>query len=185
VTLLEPNGLESTGLEPTGGLTIRTAEPAEFDIVGALTVGAFDADGQLDGENAVYGRELADVAPRASAGEVLVAVDRAGAVVGAVTFVLPGSAYSVLAGPGEAEFRALAVSPDAQGAGIGAALVQACVERARALGRSAIMICTRDRNVLAQRLYARAGFVRVPERDFSPRPGVHLVALRLDLAVAG
>ena len=33
----------------------------------------------------------------------------------------------------------------------------------------------------AQRLYERAGFVREPQRDWSPVPDVHLIAYRLDL----
>jgi hypothetical protein len=34
----------------------------------------------------------------------------------------------------------------------------------------------------AHRLYQRLGFVRCPERDWSPLPGVELVVYRLDLA---
>jgi hypothetical protein len=33
----------------------------------------------------------------------------------------------------------------------------------------------------AHRLYARLGFVRVPERDWEPVPGVQLLGFRLDL----
>ena len=43
------------------------------------------------------------------------------------------------------------------------------------------MICARDFTVTAHRLYARLGFVRTPERDWTPMPGVNLLALRLDL----
>lgn len=162
-------------------VVIRSAEQADFDVVGRLTVAAYHADGQLAEETGGYAEMLADVAGRAGHGEVLVAVDDAGAIVGAVLFVLPGSPYAQLAGPDEAEFRMLAVLPAAQGKGVGEALVGACRVLATRAGASAIIICTRDFAHAAQRLYARLGFVRVPERDWSPMPGVDLLAIRLEL----
>ncbi|MFC4145964.1 GNAT family N-acetyltransferase [Micromonospora mangrovi] len=165
------------------GLRVRRAEPADFAAVARLTVAAYEADGQLKGENS-YAVVLADVATRAESGEVLVAVDESsGAVVGAVTFVLPGTPYAELAGPGEAEFRMLAVDPAAQGRGAGSALARACVARAAELGCSAVVICVRSgMAVAAHRMYERLGFVRVPEKDWSPLPGVELLGLRLELA---
>jgi len=112
------------------GLLVRLADTADFPAVARLTVAAYEADGQLKGEHG-YGAVLADVSTRAGSGEVLVAVDEAtGAVLGSVTFVLPGTPFAELSGPGEAEFRMLAVDPGAQGRGVGAALAQACVDRA-------------------------------------------------------
>ena len=76
----------------------------------------------------------------------------------------------------------LAVDPAAQGRGVGAALVTACVDRARERGATAIVISSRDFAKSAHRLYQRMGFVRVPELDWSPEPGVQLIALRLELS---
>jgi ribosomal protein S18 acetylase RimI-like enzyme len=166
------------------GVTVRAAAPADFAAIGRLTVGAYAADGQLEGEHG-YGDVLADVAGRAGAGELLVALDEAtDAVIGAVLFVLPGSPYAELSGPGEAEFRMLAVDPAAQGRGAGEALARACIARAESLDSSAVVICTRSFSYPAHRLYARLGFVRTPERDWSPAPGVELLGLRLDLGPA-
>jgi ribosomal protein S18 acetylase RimI-like enzyme len=160
---------------------IRPATPADFPALARLTVDAYRADGQLAGDHG-YDKKLADVETRAEAGELLVATDeQTGRVLGSVTFVLPGTAYAELSGPGEAEFRMLAVDPAAQGRGAGEALVRACVERATALGCQAVVICVRSFSQPAKRLYARLGFVRVPERDWSPYPGVQLEALRLPL----
>lgn len=39
--------------------------------------------------------------------------------------------------------------------------------------------------VAAQRLYASEGFVRLPERDWSPQPGVPLLAYGLRLSARG
>ncbi|MEV0428331.1 GNAT family N-acetyltransferase [Micromonospora sp. NPDC050495] len=163
-------------------LVVRRAEPADHPAVARLTVAAYEADGQLKGENG-YGTVLADVATRAETGEVLVAVDEAtGEVLGAVTFVLAGTPYAELSGPGEAEFRMLAVDPAAQGRGAGSVLVRACVARATELGCSAVVICVRSgMAAAAHRLYERLGFVRLPEKDWSPLPGVDLLGLRLEL----
>ncbi|MEV4762944.1 GNAT family N-acetyltransferase [Micromonospora chokoriensis] len=164
------------------GLRVRPAEQADFPAVARLTVAAYEADGQLKGEHG-YGAVLADVSTRAASGEVLVAVDEAtDAVLGSVTFVLPGTRFAELSGPGEAEFRMLAVDPGAQGRGVGAALAQACVARATELGCVAVVICVRAGMALsAHRLYSRLGFVRAPEKDWSPAPGVDLLGLRLGL----
>ncbi|MEV1330806.1 GNAT family N-acetyltransferase [Micromonospora costi] len=165
-------------------LRVRPAAPADFPAIARLTVAAYEADGQLKGEHG-YGAVLADVAARADDGEVLVVEDAAGAVLGSVTFVLPGTRYAELSGPGEAEFRMLAVDPAAQGRGAGAALARACIDRAGDLGCSAVVICVRSGMAeTAQRLYQRLGFVRTPEKDWSPVPGVRLLALRLELSLA-
>ncbi|MFC7549496.1 GNAT family N-acetyltransferase [Plantactinospora sp. GCM10030261] len=162
---------------------IRPAEPADHQAIAELTVAAYAADGQLDGEHG-YERTLADVPARAAEGTVLVAVDEAtGGVLGSVTVVAPGSPYAELSRPGESEFRMLAVHPAAQGRGVGRALVLACLDRAAEAGCSAVLICVRSFSVPAQRLYASMGFVRVPDLDWSPTAGVELLALRRDVAV--
>lgn len=160
-------------------MLVRPAVPADYPAIGRLTVAAYDADGQLNTTHG-YEKVLADVAGRAGAGELLVATDD-GAVLGAVLFVRPGTRYAELSGPGEAEFRMLAVDPAAQGRGVGRALVQACVERAAAAGCTAVVISVRDFSAPAQALYGRLGFVRIPALDWSPVDGVKLLAMRLDL----
>jgi ribosomal protein S18 acetylase RimI-like enzyme len=158
---------------------VRPATSSEYAVAGDICVEAYRADGQLADEHD-YAVTLIDVATRAEHAEVLVAVDEHG-VLGCVTLARPGSRYSGLATPSEAEFRMLAVAPSAQGRGVGAALVRACFDRARELGYRGLVISVRDFNDTAKRLYARFGFVRVPERDFTPVPGVFLEALRVDL----
>jgi ribosomal protein S18 acetylase RimI-like enzyme len=163
---------------------VRLAAPADFERVAALTLAAYGADGQLAAEVG-YDRVLADVPARAAATELLVAEnpdDRE--VLGAVAFVLPGSSYAELCGPGEAEFRMLAVDPKAQRRGVGAALVRACVDRAHAVRARAIVISVRDFTETAHRLYERFGVVRTPERDWTPSRGVDLLAFRLDLTTS-
>jgi ribosomal protein S18 acetylase RimI-like enzyme len=162
---------------------VRPAEPADYDAIARLTLAAYRSDGQLATETSGYAAVLADVAGRAEHGEVLVAVDDSGTPLGAVMFVLPGSRYAELSQDGEAEFRMLAVDPAAQRRGVARALVQACLDRAAALGRSDVVICSRDFAVGAHRLYERMGFVRLPERDWSPLEGVTLLAFRCAVSV--
>jgi ribosomal protein S18 acetylase RimI-like enzyme len=158
---------------------VRVARPEEYAEIGALSVEAYRDNGQLDERYAGF---LLDVRARAEHGMVLVAVDeQTGAVLGGVTLVLPGSRFAELCGEGEAEFRALAVAPDAQRRGVGEALVRACLDRAGELGAHAVVICTRDIAVSAQQLYERLGFMRTPERDWFPMPGIVLLTLRCEL----
>jgi ribosomal protein S18 acetylase RimI-like enzyme len=160
-------------------VTVRPARPDDYETVGKITVAAYERDGQLSGNG--YAQHLADVAARAEACEVLVAVDEDGDLLGSVTFVLPGTPLAELSRAGQAEFRMLAVAPSAWGRGVGALLAQACVERARELDMSAIVICTRSFATVARAMYEKLGFVRVPERDWSPGPGIDLLVLQLDL----
>jgi len=159
---------------------IRSAVPADFPAIGQLTVAAYQADGQLDGDHG-YEHELADVARRAEAGEVLVATDEQGLILGAVTLVRAGSAYAEMARDGELELRMLAVEPRSAGRGVGTALVQAGIERARALDSEAIVIRVRDFADRARRMYDRLGFVRTPDLDWTPYPKVRLLAMRLSV----
>jgi ribosomal protein S18 acetylase RimI-like enzyme len=162
-------------------LTVRAATPADYDEIARLTVAAYEADGQLEGEIG-YEKVLADVATRAAHGDMFVAVDDdTDKPLGAVTFVMPGGRYSELARDGEAEFRTLAVDPAAQRRGVAWALVEACIDRAAALGCAALVISVRDFAEAAQRLYQKFGFVRQPERDWKPMPQVQLFAMYLKL----
>jgi ribosomal protein S18 acetylase RimI-like enzyme len=61
------------------------------------------------------------------------------------------------------------------------ALVGACLERAREIGCSAVVLGSLPEMEAAHRLYQRLGFRRIPGRDWSPAEGVDLQAFRLDL----
>ncbi|MFC8246082.1 GNAT family N-acetyltransferase [Streptomyces chartreusis] len=152
-------------------IAIRDAEPDEFDALGEITAGAYLHDGLLDfGESDEYLGELRDVAKRAAAAEVLVAVAD-GRLLGGVTFVPSGGPMADIARSGEAEIRMLAVDRAGRGRGAGEALVRACVDRARATeGCVRIVLSTQRTMHGAHRIYERLGFVRTPERDWNPIP---------------
>jgi ribosomal protein S18 acetylase RimI-like enzyme len=157
---------------------IRLVRPEEHAAVGSVTVAAYEPF--LLGPDDPYADRLRDVAQRAAHADVWVAVD-GDAVLGTVTEPPPGSPYRELAGPDESEFRMLAVAPEAQGRGVGDALVRHVLDRARAEGRRAVRISSLPDMSPAHRVYDRLGFVRTPALDWEPVPGVALIAFLLDL----
>jgi ribosomal protein S18 acetylase RimI-like enzyme len=163
-------------------IAVRVARPAELSAAGEVVVRAYRALGGGDSHEA-YLEHVRDAPARARHCPVLVAVDDVtGEVLGSVTYVPgQGNAFAELAGEDEGEFRMLGVAPEAQGRGVGAALVHACIERARADGRHGIVISTSPLMHAAHRLYERLGFRRAPERDWVPVPGVELRAYVLAL----
>jgi ribosomal protein S18 acetylase RimI-like enzyme len=75
----------------------------------------------------------------------------------------------------------LAVRPDAQGRGAGAALLQACVDLARADGKRQLTLYTTGSMDAAHRLYDRFGFRRAPEFDMIVEERLQLLSYVLDL----
>lgn len=160
---------------------IRLARPEETRTVGELTARVYVGD-RFVSPHSPYVDELRDADGRAAQTDLVVAADPdTGGVLGAVAFVLPGSTYAQLAGDREAEFRMLVVDPAARRRGVGAALVGACVDRARAVGCTTLRLSTQAEMSSAHRLYERAGFRRTPDRDWAPVPGVTLLTYALDL----
>ena len=167
-------------------LEIRPVGPTEYGRVGDLTVAAYrelPVDHLWDG----YDDEIRAVSERLETAEVLVAV-LDGVVVGAVTYVSdPSSPWIEWNEPGEAQIRLLGVDPAAQGHGVGAALVAACIARAREQGLTLILHTT-NHMPAAQRLYPRLGFTRRPDRDISDFEAEHdmtFMAFTLDPQSAG
>ena len=160
----------------------RPALDSEFDAAGHLTAESFISDGHVAHDDP-YASRLRDGRSRYEQAELLVAVDpESGALLGSVTFAGPGTPYASLARERECEFRMLAVTPAARGRGAGEALVRACLERGRELGLERMVLSTQSDMVNAHRIYERLGFVRTPERDWSPAPGIELMTYALELA---
>lgn len=155
--------------------TVRPATDADLDVIGEICVAAYDAAGQLE-PGSPYAETLRDSPARKADGLLLVA-ERNGRVIGTTTICPPGSQFREIGREGEVEFRFLAVAPHAWGTGVAALLVAACDEHARRTGAGALAICVRDTNTDAAAMYERMGFSRIPDRDWTPRAGVDLLAL--------
>ena len=158
-------------------LTVRAAVPSELAAVGDLCVAAY---APFLGDKDHYVATLRATAGRAHDAELMVAAD-GDALLGTVTFVPSGGPVGEIAALGEAEFRMLAVDPAAQGRGVGGALLGHVLDASRALGRTGVVCSSLPQMRAAHRLYARAGFTRAPERDWSPVPGVALLAFAVRL----
>lgn len=77
--------------------------------------------------------------------------------------------------PEDAEVRALAVAPSAQGQGVGRALMLAVIDRAAADGARRLLLSTQPGMRAAQALYTALGFARLPDLDWAPVPGMTLL----------
>jgi GNAT superfamily N-acetyltransferase len=105
-----------------------------------------------------------------------IVAEHRGEVVGSVMLFPPQvRAYGEISGAAQApELRLLAVSPEARGLGVGRALVEECIRRARRMGARELGLHTSKSMAVAMDLYRRMGFVRWPETDFQP-DGAELV----------
>lgn len=164
-------------------MEIREIRDDEIEQAADVVVAAYRAlDGAPPIDENGYVEQLRAVADRAREAVVLVAVDDAARVVGCVTYVPDEtSPYAEGLLPGEASMRMLGVAVEAQRGGLGRALVQACVDRARAEGRERVFIHSGRWMRAAHAMYESLGFVRVPDRDWLPLPDVPLWGFALDL----
>lgn len=166
---------------------VRPVLPEEYEAAGRVVVAAYAAlPSPTEMLAGGYGDELADVGRRVTGAEVFVAVAPTGEgateVLGCVTLVTNcTSPWAELLREGEAGVRMMGVRPDAQHQGIGRALLNACLERALQLGRSAVLLHSTPWMDAAHVLYESSGFVREPDRDWLPVPEVPLLAFRREI----
>ena len=160
-------------------MVIRPVRPDEYETAGALVESAYREllqDALGDG----YADHIRNVRWRAERSDVYVAASNE-RLLGCVTYVADISsplAEGLLAG--EAEIRMLAVDPDSQGLGVGRALAAHCIELARQQGAVAVFLHSTAEMQIAHHIYQSLGFVRTPQRDDEPEPGVLLLGFRLE-----
>lgn len=161
-------------------LRIRDARAGEREAVRALTLRAYAEYATIMTPAAWAGLEGAVRAALDSDGtaaEWIVAESLDdGELLGSVMlYPAEAAAYGELTTATAApELRLLAVPPEARGSGVGQALVDECIRRARLAGARELGLHTSVSMQAAIRMYRRLGFVRAPERDFQP-PGAELV----------
>lgn len=161
-------------------MLIRDARQDELPEIGELRVAAYQADGFLSPDSG-YAPRLRELGADGS-GPVLVAVSEDGGnLVGTVMLQVWPDGGEVVQEPGEGEVRALAVRAEARGAGVGRALLAAVIDRAASVGIGHLLLLTQPEMKAAHHLYEAAGFARLRERDWSPQPGVDLLAYGLRL----
>lgn len=147
--------------DPMEPFEIREVLPAEREAAGRLVVTAYRSIGLDVGG---YEAEIADVAGRLAHGTVLVAIAD-GRLAGCATLAPAGSPLCEVEDPEGWAIRMFGVDPAMRGRGLGRALIDACIGRARAGGGARLWLHTEPEMVAAGRLYARSGFGPAPEHD--------------------
>ena len=166
-------------------LTVRGAGPGDRDAIEAVTLAAYqEYTATIGAQWKGYRQNILATLAAAVPGTQIVALDD-DRVVGAVllypagaSIEKPGGTTLTLTWP---EVRLLAVAPSAQGRGVGVALMNECIHRARTAGATALTLHTTDVMQAAIRLYERLGFERVHDLDLEPAPGLIAKGYRLDL----
>jgi ribosomal protein S18 acetylase RimI-like enzyme len=160
---------------------IREARPGELDQVGEIRVAAYQAGGHMSADSG-YAPVLRALGAEGD-GTVLVAVDEEDGdrILGTVMLQPWPKAGQIVTGPGQAEIRALAVTPAGQGRGTGSALLKAVIELSAERGIRHLALLTQPDMLAAQHMYLREGFRRRPDQDWSPYPGVMLQAYGMTL----
>ena len=141
-------------------MEIREATEAEHAETGRVTAEAYHG---LVRDQA-YPSRIADVADRAARTVILVAVED-GAIIGSLTLEL-----TTRVNPDDdpledhrAHIRMLGVIPDAQGRGIGRALMREAESRARAAGKTEMTLHTTQHMTAARAMYAALGYEPMPD----------------------
>jgi ribosomal protein S18 acetylase RimI-like enzyme len=159
-------------------ILIRDGVPSDYEGIADLTTGVYvgEAFSPVSAEDV-----LRDIARRHALSDVLVAEDKGtGQVIGAISLVRDGEMLQV-AGDGECELRLLAVDPSSRGRGVGRALVEECIFRAKTAHARAIVLSTQSSMKSALRIYSTLGFERAPELDWQTPDGRRMLGYRLDL----
>jgi GNAT superfamily N-acetyltransferase len=172
--------------DPAPELQIRDARrDDEESILGVTLSGYQEYAKPMAGMWEAYRQNIVETLANPAPAEQIVA-ERSGTIVGAVLLYPAGGVIGTdpqgtpirLTWP---EVRLLAVPPDYRGQGVGAALMDECIRRARAARATALTLHTSDMMQAAMRMYGRLGFARYPEIDFHPAPEVTIKGYRLEL----
>ncbi len=167
-------------------LHLRDALDAESDTVLSITLAAY---GQYETAYppefwTPYRLNIVEQFTKENDAQKIVAA-RDGAIVGSVLlFPPPIPAAARVKRESLPEIRLLAVTPQARGLGVGGALLEECIRRARASGVPALGLHSMEVMTVAIGMYERAGFVRDPRADFQPTPAVLVMGYRLDFDAA-
>ena len=139
------------------GLVIREADEADLGrIVALLTLGAVPGGPPGIEDSDDLGRYRAALREIAGTGAAVLVAELAGEVVGVCQLIV----FRHLQGRGGrcAEIESVHVHPDHRGAGVGGALLDEAVRRARALGCYRVQLTSDTARPDAHRFYERFGF---------------------------
>ena len=163
----------------SGDLTIREARDDELDIVASLIVDAYAEYAARMSPDAwsFFAQDIANVRGRLGDARLLVA-ERDGRLIGSVTLYTDWRG----AQSGTYSMRLLAVPPECRGQGVGRALMEDGIARARAAGVSRLVLTAVQEMESVRDLSEQLGFRRERSLDHEPAPGVRAEGYALMLA---
>lgn len=159
-------------------LVVRTALEAEWPQADRIAVEAFaeyEADYPEWLARIREGRLMSTIARDAE----LILATEGDALVGAVGYLPPSAPKDDCFEPAWSVLRMLSVAPSARGRGVGAALIDECMRRARGDGAPVLALYTSPVMRVALPMYERRGFEFV--RDLPPRHRVPCVLYKYRL----
>jgi GNAT superfamily N-acetyltransferase len=146
---------------------LRDFDVADCAQVDALGVAAFEQYRDDYADWPVFRARIANMSALAASGEIIVA-SREGCIIGAVAYIGPGQPKPAFFQPDWPIMRMLVVAPEARGLGVGRALAQECIRRARRDGAGVFALHTSELMQVALPMYQRMGFQR-----WSDAPDIH------------
>ncbi len=148
---------------------IRDARPEDGDNIRKVTLAAYEQYADVMPHWKMYRQHLLATLEEQGP-EARIVAERDGEIIGSgLLYPATANVYETeTANTGWPEIRLLAVAPAERGQGVGKALLDECVRRARASGATTLGLHSEDIMEDAVRMYRRRGFVRAPETDFSP-----------------
>ena len=146
---------------------IRDFRQSDTTRVNALAIRAFEQFKDAYQDWPALQAKIGDLSALANVGEVIVA-EVEGQIVGAVAYVGPGAPKAAFFRPEWSIMRMLVVDPDSRGRGIGRALAEECLRRAKRDHASVFALHTSELMQVALPMYERMGFRRA-----SSAPAIH------------
>jgi len=170
--------------QPSQSLQIRDARPEDYEAIQQLTLSAYEQYATLmepDAWQALRRAMISALTTDSPVERIIAELD--GQLVGSsMLFPAARSAYQGITNEAAVpELRLLAVDTSVRGHGIGRALVEECIRRARQTGIDALGLHTSNSMQTAKSLYERMGFERYPAEDFQPNGTELVMAYRFKL----
>ena len=162
------------------GVIVRPFRAADAAAVNRVALAAFEQYRGVYDDWEALSRGVGAMDALGAEGELIVAEDDGGSIVGAVAYFGPHTKPRAVFFAEEWPIvRMLVVDPAARGRGIGRRLTEACIERARRDGAAVIALHTSPAMAVALAMYLKMGFRlerTVPDR-FGVPYGLYLKAL--------
>jgi len=146
---------------------VREYLPNDSVQVNALALLAFEQFKDSYHDWLAFRAKIGNMSALADVGEIIVA-EVEGQIVGAVAYVGPGVPKAEFFRPEWPIMRMLVVAPEARGHGIGRALAQDCLSRAKRDGAPVFALHTSELMQVALPMYQRMGF-----KWWSTAPMIH------------